>query len=243
MLIQQTTEKLYELRLKGMALALQEQLERGDVSSLSFEERLGLIVDREWLLRQDKRLQRRLKSAKLKVQPCVEDINYRHPRGLDRDVIQDLATCRWIRAGRNVILTGPTGIGKTWLACALGHRACKDGFTAHYARVPRLLHELTIARGDGTYIKLLRSLAKFDLLILDDWGLCPIEGGAMHGVLDVIDDRAGARSTLVTSQLPAAKWHDMIGDPSVADALLDRLLGSALHVNLKGESLRKAESK
>lgn len=239
MLIQQTMEKLYDLRLPGMAQGLQEQMERGDSAGLSFEERLGLIVDREWLLRQDKRLKRRLKAAKLKLQPCVEDIDYRHPRGLDKGTMQELATCRWIRAGGNLVITGPTGIGKTWLACALGHVACRNGFTAHYVRVPLLLHELAMARADGSYLKLLVTLGKYDLLILDDWGLCSIEGEAMQGILDVIDERIGLRSTLVTSQLPPAKWHSMIGDPSVADAILDRLLGTTVRVNLKGESMRR----
>lgn len=242
MLAQQTLEKLYDLRLKGMAQAFQEQLERGDASQLSFEERLGLLIDREWLLLENRRLHRRLKASKLKTQPCVEDIDYRHPRGLDRKIMQDLVCCRWVRAGRNVILCGPTGVGKTWLASALGHKACRDGFTVYYARVPLFLHELSMARVDGSYIKLLKHLVKFDILILDDLGLCPIEGGAMHSLLDVIDDRTGVKSTIVTSQLPVGKWHAMVGDPSIADALLDRILGGAVQtIQLKGDSMRKAK--
>jgi DNA replication protein DnaC len=237
-LIQQTIEKLMDLRLKGMAGALQEQLERGD-AALSFEDRFGLIVDREWTMRQEKRLDTRLQTAQLKQNACVEDINYRHPRGLDRNVVQDLISCRWIRAGRNVIICGPTGIGKTWLACAFANKACREGLTAHYDRVPRLLHELSTARADGTYLKQLKRLAKYDLVVLDDWALSPIDGPGMHSILEVIDDRAGVRSTLLTSQLPSSKWHGMVDDPSVADALMDRLLGGAVEMNLKGDSLRR----
>ena len=242
MLIQQTIEKLYDLGLKSMALAVADQMERGEFT-LTFDERLGLIVDREWIQRQNARINRRLKAANLKVQPCVEDIDYRHPRGLDRDVMRDLVSCRWIRAKGNLILCGPTGVGKTWLANALAHKACQDGFTAYYIRVPRLVNELAIARIDGTYLKHLGRLAKFDLLIMDDWALSPLEGEAMHNILEVIDDRAGARSTVFTSQLPVKKWHGMVGDPSVADAILDRVLGAAIQINLKGESMRRKEDK
>lgn len=238
MLIQQTLEKLYDLGLKTMAKALVDQRDHGDASSLTFDERLGFIVDREWLHRQNARTNRRLKNANLKVQPCTEDIDFRHPRGLDRGVVLDLVSCRWIRAKGNLILCGPTGLGKTWLANALAHKACQEGFTAYYARVPRLVNELAIARVDGSYLKLLTKLAKFDLVVLDDWALSPLEGDAMHSLLEVLDDRAGLRSTVMTSQLPVGKWHGMVGDPSVADAILDRMLGSAIHINLKGDSMR-----
>jgi DNA replication protein DnaC len=237
-LIQQTIEKLHDLGLKTMAEALVNQMDRGEASSLTFDERLGLIVDREWIHRQNARIDRRVKAAHLKIQPSAEDIDYRHPRGLDRGVMQDLVSCRWIRAKGNLILCGPTGLGKTWIANALAHKACQEGFTAYYARVPRLVNELAIARTDGTYLKVLGRLAKFDLLILDDWALSPLEGEAMHSILEVIDDRAGFRSTVLTSQLPVGKWHGMVGDPSVADALLDRVLGAAIQINLKGESMR-----
>lgn len=239
MLTQQTLEKLHQLGLKSMAQAYQEQFARSDIAALTFDERLGLLVDEQWFERENYRLKRRLKSANLKLQPCVEDIDYRHPRGLDRGLMTDLTNCRWIRAKGNLILCGPTGLGKTWLANALGHRACQEGFTAYYARLSRLVSELALARADGTYLALLKKIAKFDLVVIDDWALRPLEGEAMHSVLEVLDDRIGSRSTILTSQLPVPKWHGMIADPSVADAILDRVTSTAVQINLKGESMRK----
>lgn len=238
MLLQPTLDKLHQLKLRGMARALEEQFTHGDIASLCFEERLGLLVDREWNARQDRSLTRRLQLAKLKVNACVEDINYRHPRGLDKGTMLDLATCRWISARRNVIFTGATGLGKTWLACALGNRACREGFSAVYKRVQRLIEELSIARADGTYLKTLTALARADVLILDDWGLVSLDNAALHSLLEVIDDRTGTRSTIVTSQMPVEKWHDSLGDPSVADALLDRILSSSTRISLKGDTMR-----
>jgi len=243
MLIQQTREKLFRMKLRGMAAALDEQLAHGDFAALSFEERLGFLVDREMTIRQDRSLTRKLQLAKLKVPACVEDIDYRHPRELDKGVMQDLASCRWIAAKRNVIVTAATGLGKTWLGCALGNKACREGYSVIYKRVPRLLEELAVARADGTYLKMLAGLARADLLILDDWALHPLEGTGQHALLEVIDDRTGIRSTLVTSQYPVKKWHDTIGDPSVADALLDRLVGSSTEIALKGESMRRKAGK
>jgi len=222
-----------------MARALEDQVNRGQVSDLSFEERLGLLVDSEWEARQGRKTERRLKEAKLKHGAAQEGIDFRYPRGLDKTVILDLLTCTWVRAGRNVILTGATGLGKTWIACALADRACRDGFSAAYYRVPRLLQELSLARADGSYLKLVGKIARIDLLVLDDWGLAPLDGAAQHDLLEVIDDRAGQRSTLVTSQLPIGKWHGMVTDPSVADAMLDRIIGASVQIALKGESIRK----
>ncbi len=239
MLTQQTTDKLYDLRLKGMARSYQDQLSRADVSGLSFDERLALLVDQEWHLRKERRTARRLKDANLKQAACVEDIDFRHPRGLDRHQILDLAACNWIRAHRNLILTGPTGLGKSWIANALCDKACREGYTARYARVPMLAYEVSIARADGSLVPYLKKLSKTDVLVLDDWGLTPLTGQAQHDLLEIVDDRVGTGSTIVTSQLPTAAWHETVADASVADALLDRLLGSAIKIEMKGESLRK----
>jgi len=240
MLIQQTIEKLFALNLKTMAAALQEGLAHGD-ASLSFEDRLGLMVDREWGVRQQKRCDARIKTAKLRQSACVEDINYRLKRNLDRQVMQDLITCRWIRAGRNLIITGPAGVGKSWLSCALGNQACREGLTTLNQRVSRLAEELSIARADGSFLKRLDKLAKVDLLILDDWALSDLDRQSYNDLLEVLDDRVGRKSTLVTSQLPTSLWHDRVGNPTVADALLDRILPKAVQINLKGESIRKIE--
>jgi DNA replication protein DnaC len=238
MLVHQTLEKLHNLKLEGMLKAFQEQMESANASHLSFEDRFGLLVDREFDRREEGRVARRLKAANLRHQAYVEDVNYRHTRGLDKGVFQDLATCRWIRAGRNVIITGPTGIGKTWLSSALGDKACREGLTVLQERVSRLAHELALARADGSYLKLLGRLAKLDLIVLEDWGLSTLDSHAQQDLLEVVDDRAGRRSTLITSQLPVKKWHDTIGDPTVADALLDRLLSGATRLALSGESMR-----
>jgi DNA replication protein DnaC len=237
-MVQQTIERLHDLRLRTLAEAYWEQKQRVDSSELSFDDRFALLIEKEWLHRQEQRVKRRLKNAKLKQRACIEDIDYRSKRGLDRKVMEDLATCHWIQTGRNLIMTGATGVGKTWLACALSNRVCRNGLSALYYRVPRLVHELAIARGDGSYLKLLGKLARVSLLVLDDWALSPLEGQAQHDILEVVDDRIGLRSTLVTSQLPINKWHDMIGDPTVADALLDRLAQTSVKIELKGGSLR-----
>lgn len=239
MMMQQTLEKLNAMRITGMVKALREQILQVDSASLSFEERLSLLVDYEWNFREERKLQRRLRSAKFKQTACMENVDYLTHRGLNREVMKELESCRWVKAGRNIILTGPTGIGKSWLACALGEKACRDGFTVYYARVTRLVQELSMTRIDGSFLKMLERLAKTDVLILDDWALAPLEGQAQQDVLEVIDDRVGKHSIIITSQLPIEKWHDMVGDPSTADALLDRLISKAYLINLKGGSLRR----
>jgi DNA replication protein DnaC len=239
MLEHPSLEKLQTLRLTGMLKALQEQQNTQDIESLSFAERLGLLLDREMTERQSKRLQTRLKKAKLRHQAAVEDIDYRHPRGLDKSQVLRLSDCQWIKDHQNLIITGPTGIGKTWLACAFAHKACREGFSALYTRLPRLLQDLAIARGDGRYPKLMKELAKVNLLILDDWGLSPIKGDQLRDLLEVLEDRSGRHSTLVTSQLPVDTWYDYLGDPTLADAILDRLIHNAHRIPLRGDSMRK----
>jgi DNA replication protein DnaC len=238
MLTQQTLQQLQDLQLYAMAQAFSDQLQRGDLATLSFEERFGLVVDKEYLARHERRLRTRLRKAQLKQSACVEDLDYQHPRHLDRKLMQELLTCRWIQQHHNVILTGATGLGKSWIACALADKACREGFSSLYKQVQRLTFELALARADGSYLKLLGQLAKVDLLVLDDWGLAPLQGQAQHDLLDVIDDRAQVHSTLVTSQLPVDKWHANVGDPTVADALLDRLVHSAIKIHLKGPTMR-----
>jgi DNA replication protein DnaC len=243
MLTHPTLDKLQQLKCFGMASALTEQMQSTDIEALSFEERLGLLVDRELTYRDDRRLSSRLRRAKLRHNACMEDIDYRYPRGLDKRLVLSMATCRWIAEHLNVLLTGPAGIGKSWLACALAHQACREGYSALYLRLPRLLSELAIARGDGRYPKLLASFAKLDLLVIDDFGLAPLTPEHIRDFLEILEDRYGARSTLVTSQLPVEKWHGAIPDPTFADAILDRLVHNAYKLALKGESIRKTKAK
>lgn len=241
MLNQQTINQLLRLKLQGMSCAYQEQLQQ-PAQDLSFEERFGLIVDREWTYREDRRLKRRLKAAKLREPACVEDIDYRHPRGLDRSVLKNLVSCQWIPKSQNLILIGPTGSGKTYLACALANQACRLGFMTLYVRISKLLQDFQIAKADGSYSKLLTKLAKLNLLIIDDWGLTPLTPAERRDLLEILDDRYHRGSTLITSQFPIPTWHELIGEPTIADAILDRLVHSAHQITLKGDSMRKIRS-
>lgn len=239
MLTHPTLDKLHALKLTGMVQALSEQMTTPDITALSFEERLGLLVDREMTERDNRRLKTRLHKAKLRQSACLEDLDYRPPRGLDKSLITRLALCQWIRDRHNVLITGPTGIGKTWIACALGHHACRQGFTTLYLRLPRLLQELPMAKGDGRYGKLMTTLSRTDLLLLDDFGLAPLNAEHRHDLLEVLEDRHDQRATIVTSQLPVEHWHEAIGDSTLADAILDRLGHNAYKIALKGDAMRK----
>ena len=243
MLKHPTLDKLHALKLTGMAAALADQSATPDITDLSFEERLGLLVDREMTERDNRRMSSRLRRAKLRHAAILEDIDYRNSRGLDKGLVQSLASCQWVKEHLNVLITGPTGVGKTWLACALAHKACREGYTAQYVRLTRLLRDLTIAKGDGQYSKLLTSLAKVDVLILDDWGLMKLSAENRRDLLEVLEDRHGRRSTIATSQLPIEEWHGVIGDATLADAILDRLVHNAYKINLRGESMRKQQAK
>jgi DNA replication protein DnaC len=242
MLIHPTLEKLERLRLTGMLTALQEQMGMDDINDLSFEERLGLLVDREAVCLESRRLKTRLRKAKLRHAAAVEDIDFRHPRGLDKSLVMRLADCNWLKNHENLIITGPTGVGKSYLACAFAQKACRTGYSAIYLRTSRLFENLGLAKGDGRYIKLLTGFAKTDLLVLDDFGLAKLNREHQHDLLEILEDRHGLKSTLVTSQLPVEHWHEQIGDPTMADAILDRLVHSAHKIQLKGGSMRKKKA-
>jgi len=242
MLVHPILDKLQSLRFFGMLTALEEQLQMPDIDQLNFDERLGLLVDREITARENRRLKTRLQKAKLRLDACVEDVDFRYKRGLDKAVFLQLADCQWIKDANNVLIIGPTGVGKTYLACALAHKACRQGYSALYVRLPRLLQELTIAKADGRYDKILKALAKTHLLVIDDWGLKKFVKEQSHDLLEIIEDRHSLKSTLITSQLPVDHWHEIIADPTLADAILDRLVHNAYRINLKGESMRKKKT-
>ncbi len=241
MLIEPTLARLRELRLTGMAEALEEQQAVPDILGLSFEDRLGLLVDRELTLRKDRRQTQLLRQAKLRLQASIEDLDFRSPRGLDRSVIMRLGSCDWIRHHQVVLISGATGTGKTYLACALAQAACRQGLSSRYFRLPRLVEELALARADGSYPKLMDRLQKTELLVLDDYGLTPLGHNERRDLLEVIEDRTGRKATLVTSQLPFEHWHDVVGDATFADAILDRLVHHAHRITLKGASMRRKE--
>lgn len=244
MLIQQTINNLRELRLAGMSKGFENQMTSAAAMSLGFDERFSMLVEYEKTHRENERLKRLLKSAKLKANACLEDVDYRADRGLDKSQMATLTSCQWVNNGLNMIITGPTGSGKTWLACAFGNQACRHGKTVLFQRLSLLLEELQIGHADGSFRKRLNQLSKYDLLILDDFGLAALNAHGRNDLLEVIDSRVPGRSTLITSQLPVTNWHDYLsgGNPTVADAILDRLLGGSLRIPLKGESMRKTRS-
>ena len=239
MLIEQSISKLQEMKLHGMAEALRQQLKQPDISDLPFEQRFSLLVDREWTYRENRRMSLLLQNAKLRLQACIEDIDFGAPRGLDRSVILRLAQCDWIRYAHNVLITGPTGVGKTYLACALAQRACRSGFSALYVRLPTLFQQLAMARADGSYPRLMKRIGKAKVLVIDDWGIAPMTAPERRDLFEVIEMRHGISSTIVATQLPVKLWHENIRDPTIADAILDRIVHSSHKIQLKGESMRK----
>jgi DNA replication protein DnaC len=244
MLNEPTVDKLKALRFDAFAAAWLEQQKQPDIAKLGFDERLALLVETEWLARENKRLARALKEAKLRLSnACVEDIDYPAKRELDRAVIRQLATCRWVAEHQAVVITGATGTGKTYLACALAQQACRKGYRAIYRRASRLTDELALARADGSYARVLARFARIDVLVIDDWGHAPLREQERRDLIEILDDRHGTRSTIMTSQLPTSKWHDHIGDPTNADAICDRILNASHKIVLKGPSRRKEEVK
>jgi DNA replication protein DnaC len=240
MLTEPTVERLRLMHLAAMADAYLNQAQTPKIGSLGFDERFGMIVDAEHLFRENRKLTRRLKEAKLRIsQACLEDIDYTPKRDLDKALMRQLATCRWIEEHHNVLVTGATGVGKTYIACALGQQACRKGYRVVYRRLARFFEELNLARADGSYSKLLARIARVDVLIVDDWGIVAIKEPHRQDLLELMEDRDGLRSTIITSQIPRDKWHDYLGDPTVADAILDRIVHNAYTIALKGPSRRK----
>jgi len=243
MLNEQTMEKLHAMKLHGMADGYDEQRQQPSVAELSFDERLGLLVDRQWRWREERALTTRLRNAKFKIPACIEDLNYRKSRGLKRGVIDQLSSSEWVRFHQNVIITGETGTGKTFLGCALGQKACRDGYRVRYYVAAKLFRALSAAHADGSFMRLSKKLVRTDLLIVDDWGMETVAEGLYRDFLELLDDRYDCGSTLITSQFPQDVWHDTIGNPTVADAILDRLVHNAHNIDLGGPSIRKLKGK
>ena len=240
MLSEPTFDRLRALQWDAFAAAWREQEQQPEVMEMPFEERLGLLVEAEWMARENRRLTRRLQEAKFKLpHACIEGIEYAPGRGLEKSVIRSLATCGWVREHQNVVITGATGTGKTYVACALGNQACRKGFRAMYRRTSRLTDELTLARADGTLGRVLERFARIDVLLLDDWCHAPLRDAERRDLLEILDDRYGTRSTILTSQVPVGQWHETLGDPTHADAICDRVLHNAHKLVLKGPSRRK----
>jgi DNA replication protein DnaC len=242
MLTEQTLDKMNAMKLSGMADALKQQMGSAEHATLSFEERLGLIVDHEWTTREQRKLSKRLRSAKLRYPASLEDIDYKHTRALGRQQVMSLGTCGFIQNHHNLLITGPTGIGKSYLACAFVERACRRGYNAAYVRLPRLLQQLAVGRGDGSYARVLDRLARLDLLAIDDWLLAPLRDTERRDLVEVIEDRSERVSTLIASQLGSNDWHASIGDPNLADAICDRLLHNAHRLDLKGPTKRRTKA-
>jgi DNA replication protein DnaC len=242
MLNQQTIEKLHAMKLHGIADAFRAQLETTEATQLSFEERFALLVDQQWLWKENRALARRLRAAHLKERGVVEDVDYQHPRGLDRKLVRTLSTSDWVRQHQCILLLGPTGIGKSWLACALAQKACRDGFSVLHKRTSELFRELAVAHADGSIGRFLIRLSRTDLL-LDDFAMAPLKDTERRDFLEICDDRYQRRSLILTSQMPVSHWHEQIGDPTIADSILDRLIHNAYRIELKGESMRKKRRK
>ena len=243
MLTQPTIEKLNSMKLTAMARAFADQMQCPDITQLSFEERFGLIVDYQMTDLENRRMQNRLKNAKLRMSASLEDLDFRQGRGLDRSTVMSLALNQWVKSHHNILVTGPTGAGKSYLACALAQKACRDGYTTHYQRVPRLLHDIAVSRLDGRYNKIIAPIGKCEVLILDDLLISPLTRNEQRELLEIVEERYDRKATVVTSQLPVKAWHNAMEDPTLADAILDRLVHNAYKLELKGESMRRKQSK